>query len=192
MIASHCPEHARATWRRCPAGLSLLAALLLTGCAAMSVEECRTADWREQGERDALAGYPRARLADVREACVEAGVVPHEALYWDGWNRGIVQFCTAENGARWGRRGNAYRNSCPPALEPTFLSRYGVGRRVYDAERRLDGLRSDQQRLQRELGKAKDDAAQRRLRMELRNIDWQLDRARDDLDRADRDFRYGY
>ena len=34
----------------------LAAALVLAGCAAMSAEECRTANWRDQGYRDALAG----------------------------------------------------------------------------------------------------------------------------------------
>ncbi len=192
MTRSHFTSCGACAWRRLVGGVCLLAALLLAGCAAMSVEECRTADWREQGERDALAGYPRARLAEVREACAEAGVVPQEALYWDGWNRGIVQFCTPDNGALWGRRGNAYRNSCPPALEPAFLSRYGAGRRAYDAERRLDSLRSDQQRKQRELANAKDDAARKRLRSELSDLDWRLGQARDELDRADRNFRWGY
>ena len=186
MPRSHCTVQSRAA-----GGLGLLAALLLAGCAAMSADECRTADWREQGERDALAGYPRARLADIRKACAEAGVAPHEGLYADGWSRGIVQFCTSDNGARWGRRGHDYRNSCPPALEPAFLSHYGAGRRVYDAERKLESLRNEQQRLQRELSQARDDATQRRLRMELRNSDWMLGRARDDLERADREFRHG-
>jgi len=70
--------------------LALSAAVVLAGCAAMSQEECRTADWGEQGMRDALDGYPRSRLADIREACAKAGVAPIESLYWNGWNAGIA------------------------------------------------------------------------------------------------------
>ena len=35
-------------------GLTLAVAIVLTGCAAMSEEECRTANWNEQGVRDAI------------------------------------------------------------------------------------------------------------------------------------------
>ena len=57
-------------------GLTLAVAIVLTGCAAMSEEECRTANWNEQGVRDAMAGHSRARLEDLREACSKAKVTP--------------------------------------------------------------------------------------------------------------------
>lgn len=170
--------------------LPLGAAALLAGCAAMSVEECRTADWREQGMRDALKGKSRAHFEEIRQACAEAGVVPRAPQYWEGWNRGIGQFCTPANGLRWGREGHSYANSCPPEIEAGFVARYRDGRRAWDAEQTLRRLQNDQRSKQRELDNAKDDATRNRLRNDLRDLDWRLRNARGDLDRAEYQLRY--
>lgn len=164
--------------------MALGIAALLTGCAAMSEQECRTANWGEQGMRDALNGYPRSRLADLHEACAEAGVKPLDALYWNGWNTGIVRFCTPENGERWGRDGRSYRNTCPPEIEAGFLNRYRLGYRVHEAEQAVQQLQRQQDNLQHQLDKATDDARRRQLRASLRDTDGRLAFARDDLDRA--------
>lgn len=169
--------------------LSLLVLAGLAGCAAMSEQECRTADWREQGMRDALAGHPRSRLEDNREACGKTGVVPNQALYFEGWKRGIGQFCTPANGVRWGRDGKTYENSCPPELEAGFVSRYRDGRRAYDAEQQLRRLQNEQSTKQRDLDAAKDDDKRRRLRNELQSLDARLRNARDELDYAERRLR---
>ena len=166
-------------------------AALLGGCAAMSEQECRTANWGEQGMRDALDGYPRSRLQDIREACAEAGVRPNEQLYLNGWEAGIVRFCTPQNGARWGRDGKSYSNSCPPQMEAGFLDRYWVGRRAYDAEQNLRHLQSEQFSRQRDLDKAKDDDQRRRISSDRRDRDRRIANARDDLDRAEWQLRQG-
>jgi len=171
--------------------LALSAAVVLAGCAAMSQEECRTADWGEQGMRDALDGYPRSRLADIREACAKAGVAPIESLYWNGWNAGITRFCTPENGERWGREGRGYHNSCPPQIEAGFLDRYRAGRRVHDAEQVLEQLQREQDRVQWRLNAERDEARRQWLRASLRDLDLRLAMARDDLARAEWRLRTG-
>ena len=170
----------------------LFAVVLLAGCAAMSEKECQTADWRDQGMKDALNGYDRARLVDVREACAKAGVLPSEALYFDGWNRGIRQFCTPDNGARWGRQGRTYSGSCPAELGTGFSDRYREGRLVWAAEQTLQRLQGEQQDRQRALEKAKDDTSRAQLRDQLRSLDRRLSNARDELDRAEWQLRRRY
>lgn len=167
----------------------LSAAMLLSGCAAMSEKECQTADWRDQGMKDALAGHDRSRLADVREACAKAGVMPNEALYLDGWNQGIRQFCTPDNGARWGRQGRSYSGSCPAELDAAFSDRYRQGRRAWEAEQAVKRLQSEQQDKQRALEKAKDDTSRGQLRDQLRSMDRRLSDARDELNRAESQLR---
>ena len=162
-----------------------MVALALAGCSAMSPQECRTADWREQGMRDAMQGQARSHFDDIREACAEAGVVPSQNLYFTGYANGLLQFCTPANGAQWGRQGKSYNNTCPPQLETAFLSRYGDGRRAWDAAQTLQRLRNQQQQKQRDLDQSKDDSQRRRLRDELNSLDWQLRNARDDLNRAE-------
>lgn len=169
----------------------LTTALALAGCAAMSPQECRTADWREQGTRDALEGQARSHFDDIRQACAEAGVTPRQDLYFDGYARGLRQFCMPANGARWGRQGQSYDSTCPPELEPAFLARYRDGRRAWDAEQGLQRLQNEQRRKQRELDQTKDDGQRRRLRDDLTSLDWRLRNARDDLDRAEQRLRDG-
>ena len=189
MRAPTANKHCAAAQTAPPRRVRLLAIGAVTaalgGCAAMTADECRTADWTEQGMRDALAGHARTRLQEVREACAEAGVAPVEAKYWDGWQRGIAQFCTPNNGVRWGRQGSRYANSCPPQLESAFLPAYQAGYRAWQAEQEVQRLRNEQSSKERALSKAKDDAERRRLRNDVRDPDWRLRRARDDLDRAE-------
>ncbi|WP_313072366.1 DUF2799 domain-containing protein [Melaminivora sp.] len=178
---------------RWPTRLALLAgALLLGGCAAMSEEECRSANWFDRGQRDALSGHSRSYLGDIREACAKARVVPDAAQYYDGWNRGIVQFCTPANGARWGREGRSYSNSCPAELEAGFAQRYHEGRRVWNAEQNLKRLQNELNDKQRALDKASKDSERAELRRQLRDLDRRLYDARYDLDRAEWNLRRPY
>lgn len=154
---------------------------LLTACASMSPEECHTANWREQGAQDGRNGQPRSQLERHREACGKVGVVPDARAYEAGRILGIRQYCTPENGLAQGRRGSSYRNVCPPEIEAAFLDRYRAGYRVYEAQRRVDKLTSDQRSLQYSLDRAKDDKARRSYRSQLRDLDYSLRRARDDL-----------
>lgn len=174
------------------AGMRIRRAMLLSvlivlgGCASMSEDECRTADWHEQGLREALAGHPRTRLEEDRKACGKVGIAPDEQQYLAGYNLGIQQFCTPENGARWGRDGKYYSaNTCPAMLESAFQQRYRLGRAAYDAEQNVQWLRNQQRDVQSKLDKAKDDAERSKLRSELDELDHRLRNARDDLDRAE-------
>lgn len=156
-------------------------ASLFAGCASMSAEECRTANWREQGMRDGQNGQPRSYLEEHREACAKVGVVPNAGQYEAGRAVGIKYYCTPANGLNEGRQGHSYRNACPPELEPAFLDRYKAGYRVYQAQKRIDSLVSEQRNKQYQLDKAKDDNTRDSLRRQLRDLDYSLRSARDNL-----------
>lgn len=84
----------------CP-GL-LVATMLLVGCAVMTPEQCKVADWGRVGHADGVRGEPRARLERYVEDCAQAGVQPHTQAYQQGWDAGIPRYCTAVNGWRAG------------------------------------------------------------------------------------------
>lgn len=171
-------------------GAALAAAALLASCASMSEKECLSADWHDQGYRDGRNGQSLSRIEDHREACAKVGVAPDLAAYKAGRAKGILEYCTADNGVREGRRGASYRNACPPELEGRFLDHYRAGKRVYDAEQRVNNLDSRARDLQRRLEKEKDDDKRKRLRQELRDLDWSLRNARNDVYEAERRLRY--
>ncbi|MFT0533099.1 DUF2799 domain-containing protein [Castellaniella hirudinis] len=167
-----------------------LGVALLSACASMSESECLTADWVDQGMRDGRQGYAVTRVADHYEACAGVGVVPDTAQYRQGYDKGIAQYCTPENGANQGRAGRSYRGVCPAHLEAAFLAPYRHGLAVYNAQQRVERLNNESRQLQYTLDKEKDPDKQRRLRNQLRDLDDSLRRARADLANIDRNRPY--
>lgn len=112
---------------------TLLAALLLGGCQSATVSEsqCIAGDWQTIGLRDGANGLPSTQLLEHQDACVRHGAFPNREAYLAGWNEGIVGYCQADNGFALGSRGGGYRNVCPPALAPAFVTAYEEGRALY-------------------------------------------------------------
>ena len=55
-------------------GITLvLAALLMSGCASMSSEECALSDWSAVGFEDGARGYTTERFSNHRKACAKHG-----------------------------------------------------------------------------------------------------------------------
>ena len=59
--------------------------VLSSGCAAMSVEQCKTANWFNVGEKDGSAGQ-ESRLDRYYSSCQKASVVPNQSLYEKGYH----------------------------------------------------------------------------------------------------------
>ena len=167
-----------------------VAAMLLSSCASMSKQECLTANWLDQGFRDGRNGEPLARIEDHREACAKVGVRPDQSLYLQGRDRGILLYCTPDNGMQEGRLGRSYRNACPAHLEHQFLRAYEQGKQFYEVEQRIEKLNSQSSQLEKELRDEDNKERSRYLRQELRDVDRQLQQARDDLRYLDRRLRY--
>ena len=168
----------------------VIAALLLSSCASMSEQECLTANWQDQGFRDGRNGEPLTRIEDHRQACAKVGVIPDQRLYFKGRDQGILHYCTPDNAIREGRLGRAYRNACPAHLEHRFLQAYEQGKEIYEVEQHIEKLNTESKQLEQALRKEEDRDQSRYLRQELRDIDRQLQRAREDLRYLER--RLGY
>jgi len=68
--------------------LLLAASVLLAGCAGLTEQECRTANWYELGERDALVYGLRPRIDQYAHQCQKFAVQPAEGEYLSGWTVG--------------------------------------------------------------------------------------------------------
>ena len=113
-------------------GHAVVAALLLSGCAAMTPEECKVADWGRVGYADGARGLTE-RLASYSEACAEVGVRPHAQAYRQGWDTGILRFCTAQGGWRAGVDGEYGKDAVcrgQPGYE-AFTRYWQAGLEVY-------------------------------------------------------------
>lgn len=121
----------------------LSAFLFLTGCATMTPDECRVADWYLIGEMDARAGRTPAHFATRDRDCREAGYPADQQSWRQGWEQGLTVFCTAPQGFRFGREGSRYESICPARLEPDFLRGFDLGRQMHGVNERVSSLRSD-------------------------------------------------
>lgn len=174
-----------------PAALLAGFALTLGGCATLSKDECRTANWYDIGAADGRNGELAGRIEKHRKACAEYNVLPREHEYFAGREAGLRDYCQLRNAFRTGLDGNKYKGVCPPEIDRTYRryndAAYEIYRlrkeiesvedRIYDRERLLDD--KEETKLTRD--------ERRRIRDEIRDLDRRRDRLRDDLRRADLD-----
>ena len=48
--------------------------IILSSCSVMSVEECKTADWKEVGYKDGSNGLSKQRFSEYISACKEGRI----------------------------------------------------------------------------------------------------------------------
>ncbi len=120
-----------------------LAATLVAGCASMTEEQCRDANWLALGHADARNGeMPEFGSKRVR-SCSEKGVAGNEGEWRRGWEQGRREVCTPGNAVAWAQRDRDYTPGfCPPELEPAFMSVYVPARDRYRFEKRIRDLES--------------------------------------------------
>jgi len=114
------------------AGTTLVALLVLNGCASMSADECVISDWHTIGFEDGSRGYTAERLGDHRKACARHGVSPDLRAYQAGRDEGLQQFCQPSRGFNLGENGGRYNGVCAGSLEPQFLDAYRSGYHLYN------------------------------------------------------------
>jgi hypothetical protein len=129
----------------------LVVALVLSGCATMNKNECLMADWYQVGYEDGARGYSDTRISSHREACAKHGITPDFRAYQDGYEEGVIRFCTPRNGFMQGQRGYTYSGICPPSIEDSFLDGYRAGRELYSAKSAISSLNSEQAKNERKM-----------------------------------------
>lgn len=107
------------------------AALVLSGCATMSEDECLMSDWNAIGYEDGSRGYTMEQFSNRRQACAKHGVAPDFRAYQAGRDEGLVSFCQPSRGYNLGVSGGTYHGVCDVALEEEFLDGYRVGQQLY-------------------------------------------------------------
>ncbi len=128
--------------RRVLLTLTLVGTVVLSGCSSMSQSQCLASDWQSVGYRDGLAGKNSTQIMRHQNACVKHGITPDREVYLAGWNEGVEQFCTPQNGFTVGERGGSYGNVCPEYLHHAFFEAYQDGRQLYLAQAEIRSLES--------------------------------------------------
>lgn len=71
--------------------LLMLGLIATAGCAGMTENECRAADWGQLGERDGITGnQPRIEVYSYQ--CARYQVASADQAYLDGWWVGHAEY----------------------------------------------------------------------------------------------------
>lgn len=140
--------------------LFCLVLLSLAGCASLSEEECRTADWQMIGFEDGTRGKPLNTIGDHRKACAKVAVVPDMQAYETGHRKGLQTYCTPQNGYILGQSGSNFNGICSGINERQFHRGYEEGRLRYDLQRDLSALEKQHEALTKQLQHLSDELAE--------------------------------
>lgn len=106
----------------------------------------------DRGRDEAMAGQPRSAACQVPAAA---------RAYRIGYDEGLLRFCTAKNGFDFGRLGGGDRDTCPPESSAAFQGGYRLGKELFDLNRRLERITSEQLDQRKLLADSKTQAAAR-------------------------------
>jgi hypothetical protein len=123
---------------------------LLAGCASLSEEECRTADWAQIGVRDGADGRGTDHIEAHRRACAGIGVSPDAEAWLRGRERGLRLYCTPTKAYEVAREGRTLRSGCTAAEIERLQPGYDWGREYWRLELRIQDLRSEIRSINRE------------------------------------------
>lgn len=111
---------------------------------AERISDCRNSDWYEIGREDGSLGRTVEVFQQHRKECVgqDQDTASVEPLYLNGREKGLIEFCTPNNGFNLGKSGDLYYYVCPYHLETQFLDEFRRGQKVLALQR--ENLRLDQ------------------------------------------------
>ena len=116
--------------------------ILLSGCAAMSVEQCKTANWFNVGEKDGAAGR-ESRLDKYYSSCQKANIVPNQKLYEQGYQKGLGYYCRPETIFNEALEGRGDFRICPLYKRESLRIYYQVANGYYQANSEFDRSQND-------------------------------------------------
>jgi len=155
-------------------GLMLMVGLL-GGCVSMSESQCQVADWARVGFADAANGVAESRVVDYTQDCGKTGIVPNTLAYRQGWDAGIVRFCTPASGWRQGTQGHIEKDAVCRGQGgyERFSYFLQVGLQVYRTNERLQDNHRELRHLQNLLDNSVKDEDKAQLRSQLQYLDFE-------------------
>lgn len=148
--------------------LLLLVLVVVQACVTLTKEECAEGDWLSVGEKDGARGLnPEEQFKFHVFSCKRAKVLPDYTTWYQGFQQGLVRYCTPLSGLYYGQLSRRYYNLCPADTEPDFLRGYRLGRKQsnyeYDisaSKTKIDDLNSEIREMEEARSAAKPDDEQ--------------------------------
>lgn len=109
----------------------LIALLILTGLSACAGNTkqltCTGQDWKTLGYNTAKEGKNIHTFDSYTESCGDKLDSTAKAAYIDGYTKGIIEFCTYDNGYQYGSNNLEDPNICPYEVRAVFVKGYKKG-----------------------------------------------------------------
>lgn len=135
-----------------PIGLLIAVLLFMASCASLTKEECLVSDWQVIGQRDGEQGYdPQRQFRRHITACEKVKVTPDHVLWSQGYQQGLVRYCTPVKGLVVGQQGAVYNNVCPAYSERGFMRGYRLGKTENSVKSKINSLESQSGSLKTEI-----------------------------------------
>jgi len=118
----------------------ILIGIMLSGCAAMSEEECVYSDWAAVGYEDGADGRSSDRFGDYRRACADHSITPDFQAWQLGREQGLIEYCQPLRGFQVGESGGYYNGVCNSNLEPGFMDAFRLGTELFSLRSNLNAI----------------------------------------------------
>ncbi len=117
----------------------IICSSILSGCTCSSLRGCPPREWFQIGYCDGVQGLQRdvsyfnnCALQVMEPRICDPGCVPDPAYdYFEGWRKGVREFCTPRNGYAIGLTGQSFPCVCPPDLAGPFRAAWYQGLKCY-------------------------------------------------------------
>lgn len=110
-------------------------ALVSVGCGHSSKGPCQEVDWYEIGRQDGAKSKGGAPRRPIKLVCEGSDESLAEALYNNGYDSALAQFCTPQVAFELGRTGKPANLNCSPLMQEDFNKSYRQGQRVAEIEK---------------------------------------------------------
>jgi len=116
-------------------------AVVLTGCASISEDQCLAGNWEALGFKDGSNGYAASRISDYADVCSKYDVSVDTKLYLTSHEQGVQRYCTPQRGYDAGENGSSFNQVCSSFAG--YEDGYSEGYIVYEIEQGHQALHSD-------------------------------------------------
>mgnify|MGYP000500814877 CR=1 FL=1 len=118
----------------------LLSLSVMSGCAAVSEDQCASGNWLERGYKDGVDGESSSRISKYADTCSEYGFSVNTTDYLRGHRDGVELYCTYENGFALGENGSEFNQVCAGGIGDGFAEGYDAGRERYEIYQERESL----------------------------------------------------
>lgn len=102
----------------------------------MNEGECENGDWSQYGRKDAMEGKAHSKFFERRKTCYEYGIKGDEKSYRQGYEEGLRNYCTFENGFKIGSLGEKYAKICPSNSYKELARGHMIGINRFEEKKR--------------------------------------------------------